>query len=117
MVERDPELLCALESLVDPATCGDPMSPLRRTCKSAAQLADELQNQGHAVSERTVNRLLHVLGYSLQSNRKTLAGGDHPDGDDQFEHLKKQPEVSVDAKKKELLGQYRNGDPRDSPKR
>jgi hypothetical protein len=94
------------------------MSPLRWTCKSAAQLADELQSQGHAVSERTVNRLLHDLGYSLQSNRKTLEGGDHPDRDDQFEHLnrrvktfqrQKQPVVSVDAKKKELLGQYRNG--------
>jgi transposase len=118
LVERDPELLCALESLVDPATCGDPMSPLRWTCKSAAQLANELRSQGHAVSERSVNRLLHVLGYSLQSNRKTLAGGDHPDRDDQFEHLnrrvktfqrQKQPVVSVDAKKKELLGQYRNG--------
>jgi transposase len=118
LVERDPELLGALESLVDPATCGDPMSPLRWTCKSAAQLADELQSQGHAVSERTVNRLLHILGYSLQSNRKTLASGDHPDRDDQFEHLnrrvkafqrQKQPVVSVDAKKKELLGQYRNG--------
>ena len=118
LVERDPELLCALGSLVDPATCGDPMSPLRWTCKSAAQLANELRSQGHAVSERSVNRLLHVLGYSLQSNRKTLAGGDHPDRDDQFEHLnrrvktfqrQKQPVVSVDAKKKELLGQYRNG--------
>jgi transposase len=118
LVERDPGLLCALGSLVDPATCGDPMSPLRWTCKSAAQLANELRSQGHAVSERSVNRLLHVLGYSLQSNRKTLAGGDHPDRDDQFEHLnrrvktfqrQKQPVVSVDAKKKELLGQYRNG--------
>ena len=81
-------------------------------------LVRQPQCQGHAVSERTVNRLSHILGYSLQSNRKTLEGGDHPDRDDQFEYLnrrvktfqwQKRPVVSVDAKKKELLGQYRNG--------
>ena len=82
---RDPHLLQALETLVDPVTRGDPMSLLRWTCKSAVQLAAALQAQGHPVSERTVNRLLHDLGYSLQSNRKTLEGRSHPDRDAQFQ--------------------------------
>ena len=115
---RDPHLLQALETLVDPVTRGDPMSLLRWTCKSAAKLAAELQAQGHAVSERTVNRLLHDLGYSLQSNRKTLEGCHHPDRDAQFQYIHRrakvfqkqgQPVVSVDTKKKELVGQYRHG--------
>ena len=116
--EHDPRLLRALEVLVDPATRGDPMSPLRWTCKSAAKLAAELQAQGHTASARSVNRLLHASGYSLQSNRKTIEGGDHPDRDAQFQHINRrvkayqkqgQPVVSVDAKKKELVGLYRNG--------
>jgi Rhodopirellula transposase. len=74
MVEGDPRLLQALERLVEPVSRGDPMSPLRWTCKSAARLAEELCGQGYAVSERTINRLLHALGYSLQSNRKTQEG-------------------------------------------
>ena len=115
---RDPHLLQALETLVDPVTRGDPMSLLRWTCKSAAKLAAALQAQGHAVSERTVNRLLHDLGYSLQSNRKTLEGCHHPDRDAQFQYIHRrakvfqkqgQPVVSVDTKKKELVGQYRHG--------
>jgi transposase len=115
---RDPHLLQALETLVDPVTRGDPMSLLRWTCKSAAKLAAALQTQGHRVSERTVNRLLHDLGYSLQSNRKTLEGCHHPDRDAQFQYINRrakvfqkqgQPVVSVDTKKKELVGQYRNG--------
>jgi hypothetical protein len=115
---RDPHLLQALESLVDPVTRGDPMSLLRWTCKSAAKLAAALQGQGHVVSERTVNRLLHDLGYSLQSNRKTLEGCHHPDRDAQFQYINRraksfqqqgQPVISVDTKKKELVGQYRNG--------
>ena len=115
---RDPRLVQALETLVDPVTRGDPMSLLRWTCKSAAKLAAALQAQGHAVSERTVNRLLHDLGYSLQANRKTLEGRHHPDRDAQFQYINRrakvfqkqgQPVVSVDTKKKELLGQYRNG--------
>ena len=115
---RDPHLVQALEILVDPVTRGDPMSLLRWTCKSAAKLAAALQAQGHAVSERTVNRLLHALGYSLQSNRKTLEGCHHPDRDAQFQYINRraklfqkqgQPVVSVDTKKKELVGQYRNG--------
>jgi DNA-binding phage protein len=114
---RDPPLLQALETLGDPVTRGDPMSLLRWTCKSAAKLAAALQAHGHAVSERTVNRLLHDLGYSLQSNRKTLEGCHHPDRDAQFQYLNRrakvfqkqgQPVVSVDTKKKELVGQYRN---------
>jgi hypothetical protein len=114
---RDPHLVQALETLVDPVTRGDPMSLLRWTCKSAAKLAAALQAQGHAVSERTVNRLLHDLGYSLQSNRKTLEGCHHPDRDAQFQYINRrakvfqkqgQPVVSVDTKKKELVGQYRN---------
>src|SRR4051812_15997941 len=118
LTDQDPDLLHALETLVDPVTRGDPMSPLRWTCKSAAKLAAGLQAQGHAVSERTVNRLLHASGYSLQSNRKTIEGGDHPDRDAQFQYINRrvkscqkqgQPVVSVDAKKKELIGRYHNG--------
>jgi hypothetical protein len=114
---RDPHLVQALETLVDPVTRGDPMSLLRWTCKSAAKLAAALQAQGHAVSERTVNRLLHDLGYSLQSNRKTLEGCHHPDREVQFQYIHRrakvfqkqgQPVISVDTKKKELVGQYRN---------
>jgi transposase len=115
---RDPHLVQALETLVDPVTRGDPMSLLRWTCKSAAKLAAALQAQGHVVSERTVNRLLHDLGYSLQANRKTLEGCHHPDRDAQFQYIHRrakvfqqqgQPVISVDTKKKELVGQYRNG--------
>jgi DDE family transposase len=115
---HDPHLLHTLETLVDPVTRGDPMSLLRWTCKSAAQLAAALRAQGHPVSERTVNRLLHDLGYSLQSNRKTLEGSTHPDRDAQFQYINRrakafqkqgQPVVSVDTKKKELVGQFRHG--------
>src|SRR5437588_7175830 len=115
---HDPHLVHALETLVDPVTRGDPMSLLRWTCKSAVQLAATLQAQGHPVSERTVNRLLHDLGYSLQANRKTLEGSAHPDRDAQFQYINRrakafqkqgQPVVSVDTKKKELVGQFRNG--------
>jgi hypothetical protein len=118
LVDQDVKLLSDLESLVDPVTRGDPMSPLRWTCKSAAKLAEGLRSRGHAVSERTVNRLLHDLGYSLQSNRKTIEGRQHPDRDAQFQHINRrvqafqrqgQPVVSVDTKKKELVGPYRNG--------
>jgi len=113
----DPGLVSALEALVDPATRGDPMSPLRWTSKSTRTLAVELAGQGHPVGERTVARLLHEAGYSLQAVRKTREGGTHPDRDAQFryltgqvsEHLEAgQPVVSVDTKKKELVGQYKN---------
>jgi transposase len=115
---RDLQLVQVLETLVDPVTRGDPMSLLRWTCKSAAKLVGELQAQGHVVSERTVNRLLHALGYSLQSNRKTIEGCAHPDREAQFQYINRrakafqrqgQPVVSVDTKKKELVGQFRNG--------
>jgi hypothetical protein len=115
---RDPHLLHTLETLVDPVTRGDPMSRLRWTCKSAAQLAAALQAQGHLVSARTVNRLLHDLGYRLQSNRKTLEGRAHPDRDAQFHSINRQakafqqqgqPVVSVETKTKELIGQCRTG--------
>ena len=97
-------LVAALERLVDPATRGDPTGPLRWTCSSAARLSRELQEAGHRVSERSVNRLLHALGYSLQANRKTLEGKQHPDRDAQFNHInrrvrafqrRRQPVVSV----------------------
>jgi hypothetical protein len=118
LVDHDPDLLGDLETLVDPVTRGDPMSPLRWTCKSAAKLAVELQARGHAASERSVNRLLHGLGYGLQSDRKTIEGKGHPDRDAQFQYINRrvksfprqgQPVVSVDAKEKELVGQSRNG--------
>ena len=113
---HDPHLVRALETLLDPVTRGDPMSLLRWTCKSAAKLAAALQAQGHVVSERTVNRLLHDLGYSLQANRKTLEGRAHPERDAQFQYINRrakvfqkqgQPVISVDTKKKELVGQFR----------
>ena len=113
----DPQLLAALEALVDPATRGDPMSPLRWTSKSTRTLAEELVGQGHAVAERTVAKLLHGAGYSLQAVRKTREGGTHPDRDAQFRYLSEQvnahlrdgqPVVSVDTKKKELVGWYKN---------
>ena len=115
--ERDPGLVSALERQLDPLTRGDPMGPLRWTCSSAARLAQRLQSVGHPVSERTVNRLLHELGYSLQANRKTLEGRQHPDRDAQFRRIDRrvrafqrlgQPVVSVDTRKKELIGPYRN---------
>ena len=116
--QADTELPAALERLVDPATRGDPESPLRWTCKSTTQLAGELTRQGHPVSPSTVGRLLKAVGYSLQGNRKTKEGGDHPDRNAQFEHItatvrgfqkRGQPVISVDTKKKELIGNFKNG--------
>jgi hypothetical protein len=118
LTEQAPALLAALESLVEPVTRGDPQSPLRWTSKSVRKLADELCAQGHRVSARTVNRLLGALDYSLQANRKTREGSSHPDRDAQFAHINErskqfqrrgQPVVSVDAKKKELVGAFKNG--------
>lgn len=115
---HDPTLLGALESLVDPVTRGDPQSPLRWTCKSTRHLATELQALGHAVSARTVARLLRDLHYSLQATRKTKEGGTHPDRNAQFAYINErtttfqthgQPVISVDAKKKELVGAFKNG--------
>ena len=116
LTAHDPTLTQALERLVDPVTRGDPMGPLLWTCSSAARLATELAAAGHPVSERTVNRLLHELGYSLKANRKTLEGAQHADRDAQFKRINhrvrafqrvRQPVVSVDTKK-ELVGAYRN---------
>jgi len=116
-VKKDPSLREDLERLVEPVTRGDPESPLRWTCKSVRHLAKELIRQGHQVSHQLVSELLHDLGYSLQANRKTREGGEHPDRDRQFEHLNAQaqaflaagePAVSVDAKKKELIGDFKN---------
>jgi hypothetical protein len=118
LVERDPGLVAALEALVDPVTRGDPESPLRWTCKSTAQLARALTAQGHPVSDDTVGRLLRQQDYTLQRTRKTLEGAQHPDRDAQFGYLNQQasaqlaagqPVVSVDTKKKELVGNYANG--------
>jgi len=117
LAEKDPELLAALEALVDPDARGDPMSPLRWTCKSLRQLADALCQDGHQVSRQVVGELLHNAGYSLQANAKKLEGATHPDRDAQFRYLNEQvkaflmssqPVVSVDAKKKELIGRYKN---------
>ena len=116
--ELDPGLVPALEALIEPLTRGDPMSPLRWTCKSTRQLAAALQAQGHQVSDHVVRNLLHEAGYSLQANAKTLEGTQHPDRDAQFSYLNRQvqrflkagqPVLSVDCKKKELVGRFKNG--------
>jgi hypothetical protein len=116
-VETDPTLRRDLERLVDPLTRGDPESPLRWTCKSVRKLAGELRQRGHRVSHQLVADLLRELGYSLQAARKTLEGGEHPDRDAQFAHLNGQvaaqlaagePAISVDTKKKELVGPFKN---------
>jgi hypothetical protein len=117
LTSTDHALLEQLKALVDPTTRGDPMSPLLWTCKSTRNLAETLSAAGHPVSHQTVARLLAEMGYSLQSNRKTEEGKDHPDRNAQFEHINAkvralqrrcQPVVSVDTKKKELLGNYKN---------
>ncbi len=115
LVHHDPQLVQALEALVDPDTRGDPMSPLRWTCKSTRVLARLLTAQGHPVSYMTVAQLLHDLHYSLQGNAKTKEGKQHPDRDAQFRYIQRQgesflsrgwPVISVDTKKKELIGNY-----------
>ena len=117
LVETDATLLDALEALVEPSTRGDPESPLRWTCKSTSQLARALGREGHAVSARTVAHLLHELDYSLQGNAKAREGSSHPDRDAQFKYISRQtrlfqarhqPVISVDTKKKELVGQFKN---------
>ena len=90
LTQADPGLLEALERLIEPATRGDPMSPLRWTCKSTAKLAEELTRQNHPVSDRTVAMLLKQSGYSLQANRKTREGSSHPDRNAQFEYINRQ---------------------------
>jgi transposase len=116
-IAADVSLRTDLESLIEPVTRGDPESPLRWTSKSVRKLADELKKMGHQTSHRMVAALLHELGYSLQANRKTLEGSAHPDRDAQFFHLHQrvkafqaaaQPVISVDTKKKELVGDFKN---------
>jgi len=116
--ELDPDLLIDLESLVEPEARGDPMSPLRWTCKSLRRLAKELVAMGHDIGFRTVARLLKKLGYRLQANKKTTEGKQHPDRDKQFRYINRRtrrqltsgnPAISVDTKKKELVGNYKNG--------
>jgi hypothetical protein len=126
LVETDPGLWDALDALVDPVTRGHPETPLRWTCKSTRQLAEELCRQNHPVSDRTVASLLHAAGYSLQANRKTREGKDHPDRNAQFEYISRQvrraqkrgqPVVSVDTKKKELVGDFKNSGQEWRPKK
>jgi transposase len=116
-VDKDASLKTDLERLVDPVTRGDPESPLRGTCKSVRKLSEELRRLGHQTSHRMVAELLHELGYSLQANRKTLEGSSHADRDQQFQHInqqvtqllsQRQPVISVDTKKKELVGDFKN---------
>ena len=117
LAELDETLLEDLDALLNPATRGDPMSPLRWTSKSTTRLAAELRAQGHQISQATLWRLLDELGYSMQANRKTREGSNHPDRDAQFEFInrtaaeflqRRQPVISVDTKKKELIGPFKN---------
>lgn len=118
LIVNDPDLISALEALIDPVTRGDPESPLRWTCKSTRNLAQELTRLDHPISERKVAQLLHEAGYSLQGNSKQREGGSHPDRNAQFEFIntsvkgflrRHQPVISVDTKKKELVGDFKNG--------
>ena len=123
--EKDPTLVADLDRLVDPVTRGDAESPLRWTCKSVRQLAQQLQQQGHPVSYQTVAQLLHARDYSLPANHKTLAGSRPEDRDQQFGCMNRQAEqylrrdeplISVDTKKKELVGECKNGGRERRPK-
>ncbi len=130
-IERSqPGVMAALETLVDPITRGDPTSPLRWTCKSRAKLTAALNKAGWQVSSTTVGRMLHELGYRLQSVRKSREGITHPDRNAQFEHInataddflsRAQPVISVDTKKKELVGDFKNNgrewQPKNSPEK
>lgn len=115
--DKDPSLCESLEALVSPLSRGDPESPLRWTSKSTRQLARALETEGHRISHQTVADLLKRLGYSLQANQKTKEGEDHPDRDAQFQYINDRakedlkegsPVISVDTKKKELVGEYKN---------
>jgi len=117
VTETDKTLHSDLELLIEPVTRGDPESPLRWTCKSLRILADELGNMGHNVSHTHVGKMLIMMGYSLQGNKKTLEGTGHPDRNAQFEYIneqvterlaKREPVISVDTKKKELIGRFKN---------
>jgi transposase len=129
-IDKDIALLADLDALLEPTTAGLPDAPLRWTSKSTRKLAAELQAMGHTVSHRLVAELLHDLGYTLQANRKTREGSQHPDRDAQFQYLNDQvrrcqlrgdPVISVDTKKKELVGDFKNPGrewrPKGSPER
>lgn len=118
LVDTQPGLMAALDSLIEPTMRGDPESPLRWTCKSTRKLAGQLCSDGFAISSRKISSLLRETGYSLQGNRKIVEGKQHPDRDAQFEYINaeverarhdSQPVISVDTKKKELVGNYKNG--------
>ena len=117
VVDKDPTVVSDLETLIEPTSRGDPESPLRWTSKSTRKLAEELKKMGHKVSHSRVADILHVLGYSLQANKKTIEGTSHPDRDQQFNYInekckafqeERQPVISVDAKKKESVGNFKN---------
>jgi hypothetical protein len=117
VVSKDPQVTEALRGLIDASSCGDPESPLKWTSKSLRTLATELKDRGHVISHAVVGDLLRAMDFSLQGNRKMLEGGDHPDRDDQFEHINSRarrnldsgnPVISIDAKKKELVGLFKN---------
>ena len=125
VTEHDPALLAALDALIEPTQRGDPMRGLRWTCKSTRRLATELSSHGHAVSHTTVAEELHLQQYSLQRNRKTREGASHPDRNAQFLYIHEtasavqtrgDPVISIDTKKKELLGNYKNGGQEWAPK-
>ena len=118
IIDTDPTLLSDLDSLIEPTIRGDPESPLRWTCKSTRKLAHELKNMGHNLSHMRVADILHSQGYSLQSNQKVLEGDNNPDRNAQFILINSktklfakynQPVISVDTKKKELVGNFKNG--------
>jgi hypothetical protein len=124
--DKDTSLKSDLQSLLESTTRGDPQAPLRWTCKSVRQLTEELKRKKHQVSHQVVADLLHTMGYSLQANRKTKEGAGHPDRDAQFEHLngkvrwclgRRQPVISVDTKKKEWVGEFKNNGREWRPKR
>jgi transposase len=118
LIEHNPQIAQDLESLVEPTYRGDPESPLRWTCKSLSRLAEQLRKMGHRISHTTVGQMLHEMGFSLQANCKTKEGAQHPDRNAQFEHINEKtkefqasgnPVISVDTKKKELIGEFKNG--------
>lgn len=122
---EEPALMAALSELIEPSTRGDPMKALLWTCKSTKNIAKELQKRGYIISDRTVSRLLYDMGYSLQSNQKSLEGRQNPSRDSQFEYINQKikefqscglPVVSVDTKKKELIGNYKNAGQEWAPK-
>jgi transposase len=117
LYKKDPNILVELENLIDPLSRGDPMSPLRWTIKSTRNLSEEINKKGFRVSHMAVSQMLKQLGYSLQSNQKKHEGGKHPDRNQQFEYINqmvegftqdKNPAISIDSKKKEQVGNYKN---------